>query len=136
MIKDVKDPVLRHRTYQAGFRGIVKVIEEKCAEKGAPTVKLDPRGTSSTCPVCNSKLMRGIAPRRLKCSRCEFEAGRDVVAVINLEKRYLTLKGSLPLTPMPNDPTPEVTVLPMKEWERRMSLEGVRIHSKQPQNTL
>jgi len=115
MIKDVREPLLRHRIYQAGFRGMVKVIEEKCLEKGVPVVKVDPRGTSSTCLICSSKLMRGDAPRRLKCPRCGFKAGRDVVAVLNLEKKYLTLKGSMPLTPMPNEPTPEVAVLLVKE---------------------
>jgi len=124
MIKGVRDPSLRHRIYQAGFRGMVKAIEEKCLEKGVLVVKVDPRNTSSTCPACNSKLMRGNAPRRLKCSRCGFEAGRDVVAVLNLEKRYLTPKGSVPLTPMPDDPTPEVAVLPVKEWARRKSLDA------------
>jgi len=121
MVKDVKDPVLRHRIYQAGFRGMVKTIEERCLEKEVPVVKVDPRNTSSTCPICNSKLMRGNAPRHLKCPRCGFEAGRDVVAVLNLEKRYLALKGPMPLAPMPSDPTLEVAVLPMKEWARRKS---------------
>ena len=124
MIKDVRDPSLRHRIYQAGFRGMVKAIEEKCLEKGAPAVKIDPRGTSSTCPICSSKLMRGNVPRRLRCPRCGFEAGRDVVAVLNLEKKYQTLKGSVPLTPMPSDPAPEVAVLPVKEWARRKSLDA------------
>ena len=124
MVKDVKDPVLRHRIYQAGFRGMVKTIEEKCFEKEVPVVKVDPRNTSSTCPICNSKLMRGNAPRLLRCPRCRFEAGRDVVAVLNLEKKYLALKGFVPLTPMPSDPAPEVAVLSVKEWARRKSLDA------------
>ena len=128
MIRDVKDPALRHRIYQVGFRGVVKAIKEKCLEKGVPVVKVDPRKTSSTCPICNSKLMRGNAPRYLRCPMCGFEAGRDVVAVLNLEKKYLALKGPMPLTPMPNDPTPEVTVLPVKEWVRRKSLGATNNH--------
>jgi len=115
MIKDVRDSLLKHRIYQAGFRGMVKAIEEKCLERGVPVVKVDPRGTSSTCPICSSKLMRDDAPRRLRCPKCRFEAGRDIVAVLNLEKKYLALKGSVSLTPMPDDPTSEVAVLPMKE---------------------
>jgi len=128
MIKGVKDPALRHRIYQAGFRGMVKAIEEKCLERGVPVVKVDPRNTSSKCPFCESKLMRGDAPRQLKCPRCRFKAGRDVIAVLNLEKKYLTLKGCVPFTPMPSDPTPEVAVLPMKEWVRRKSLDATNKH--------
>jgi putative transposase len=62
MIKNVKDSILRHRIYQAGFKGMIKAIEEKCLEKGVPVAKIDPRNTSSKCPFCGSKLMRGDAP--------------------------------------------------------------------------
>ncbi|GEM_PF-1259331 len=33
----------------------------------------------------------------------------------------LTLEGSVPLASMPDDPAPEVAVLPMREWVRRKS---------------
>ena len=124
MIRDVRDSVLRHRVYQAGFRGMVKAIEDKCLERGIPVAKVDPRNTSSTCPYCNSKLMRGNAPRQLKCPRCGFRAGRDVIAVLNLEKKYQTLKGLVPLAPMPSDLTLEVAVLPVKGWARRKPLDA------------
>lgn len=128
MIKGVKDPALKHRIYQAGFRGMIRAIEEKCLERGVPVAKVNPRNTSSKCPSCNSKLMRGGAPRQLKCPRCGFRAGRDVIAVLNLEKKYLTLKGLVPLAPMPDEPTFEVAVLPMKEWARRKSLDATNKH--------
>jgi len=128
MIRDVKNSTLRHRIYQAGFIGMVRAVEEKCLEEGVPVARIDPRNTSSTCPLCGSKLVRGNAPRQLKCSRCGFEAGRDVIAVLNLKKKYLTSKGLMPLAPMPNDSTPEVAVLPMKEWTRRKSLDATSKH--------
>jgi putative transposase len=129
MVRDVRDPVLRHRIYQAGFRGVVKAIEEKCLERRVLVVKVDPKNTSSTCPLCGSRLMRGNAPRQLKCPRCGFRAGRDVIAVLNLEKKKnLTSKGPVPLAPMPSEPAPEVAVLPMKEWARRKSLDAINKH--------
>jgi len=51
-----------------------------------------------------------------------------VVAVLNLEKKYLALKGSVPLTPMPGDPAPEVAVLPMRGWARRKPLDATNNH--------
>jgi transposase len=72
--------------------------------------------------------MRGDAPRQLKCPRCGFRSGRDVIAVLNLEKKYLTLKGCVPFTPMPRDPALEVAVLPMKGWARRKSLDATNKH--------
>ena len=121
MISGIEDKKLRHRIYQAGFRSILRAIKEKCAERGIPVVKVDPRNTSSTCPFCGSKLMGGSAPRHLKCPKCRVEMGRDVIAVLNIERR--ALKGPVPLGPMPNEPTLEVAVLPMKEWARRKSLD-------------
>jgi putative transposase len=122
MIEGVRNSLLRHRIYQAGFRGMVRAIEEECLERGVPVAKVNPRDTSSRCPLCDSKLMRGHASRLLKCSKCGVERGRDVVAVLNIERKYLTFKGLVPLAPMPCDPTLEVAVLPMKEWARRKPL--------------
>ena len=34
-----------------------------------------------------------------------------------------TPEGCVPFTPMPSEPTPEVAVLPVKEWARRKSLD-------------
>jgi hypothetical protein len=47
---------------------------------------------------------------------------------LNLEKRYLTSKGLVPLAPMPSEPALEVAVLPMKEWARRKSLDAINKH--------
>jgi len=44
------------------------------------------------------------------------------------------LKGLVPLAPMPNDPTPEVAVLPMKEWARRKSLDATNKHKSMRMN--
>ncbi|MDK2796410.1 MAG: putative transposase, partial [Archaeoglobaceae archaeon] len=120
MIKDVWDEKLRHRIHQAGFRSVLKAIEEKCLEKGVSFVKVNPKGTSSVCLNCGLKLMRGDAPRQLKC-KCGFVAGRDVVAVLNLER---TFKGLVPLGPMPDESTLEIAVLSMKEWMRRKSVDA------------
>ncbi|MGC8675332.1 zinc ribbon domain-containing protein [Fervidicoccus sp.] len=51
---------------------------------------VDPRRTSSTCPVCGSKL-RENGYRRLKCHRCGFEGNRDHIAILNIERRALSI---------------------------------------------
>ncbi|MHA1609521.1 MAG: IS200/IS605 family accessory protein TnpB-related protein [Candidatus Njordarchaeales archaeon] len=121
MIRNIHNKKLRHRIYQAGFRTLLKTIIEKCEEKGVLYILVNLRGTSSVCPFCDSKLMRGDAPRQLYCKKCKKIFGRDVVAVLNLEKKA-TLKGRVPFAPMPNDSSLEVAVLPMKDWMRRKSL--------------
>jgi len=67
---------------------------------------------------------------RKRCPKCRIEMERDVVDVLNIEKKYLTLKGPVPLSPMPNEPTLKIAVLPMERWVRRKSLETALKHHK------
>ena len=43
MIKDIKDKKVRHRIFQASFRGVQKVIEEKAKEYGVSIIYVDPK---------------------------------------------------------------------------------------------
>ena len=97
MISRTSNKTLRHRIYQAGFRGLLNTIIDKCVEYDVPYALVSPRKTSSTCPICNSLLVRGNAPRQMVCPKCGYQAGRDVVAVFNLEKRYLQMTAPMPL---------------------------------------
>jgi transposase len=58
-VLEIAATLLRHRIYQAGFMDMVKAIGEKCFERRVPAVKVNPENTSSRCPSCGSKLMRG-----------------------------------------------------------------------------
>jgi transposase len=57
-------------------------------KNGVPIIVVEPRGTSTTCPMCSSKLVEN-SYRRMRCSRCGFEADRDTIAVLDIEKRAL-----------------------------------------------
>ncbi|MEZ0345832.1 MAG: RNA-guided endonuclease TnpB family protein [Infirmifilum sp.] len=72
-------------------------IDWQASKHGVPVVVVDPRNTSSTCPRCGSKL-RGSGYRRLRCPRCGFEADRDFIALLNIEKKALQEMGGA-LTP-------------------------------------
>jgi putative transposase len=71
------------------YRRLEHWIDWQCEKNGVPIIVVEPRGTSTTCPMCSSKLIEN-SYRRLKCSRCGFEADRDTVAVLNIEKKALT----------------------------------------------
>ncbi|ABL88833.1 hypothetical protein Pisl_1681 [Pyrobaculum islandicum DSM 4184] len=66
----------------------------------------------------------GLCPEVSPLPALRVGKGRDVAAVINIEKRALEVlkEGRVPPGPMPNDPTPEVSWMPMKAWARRKSL--------------
>jgi len=51
-----------------------KWIDWQVTKHGAPLAIVDPRGTSSECSQCDSKLEEN-GYRRLRCPRCSFEAG-------------------------------------------------------------
>ncbi len=97
MISKINNKILKHRIYQAGFRGLLNTIIDKCMEYDVPYALVNPRKTSSTCPICNSTLVRGNAPRQMVCPKCKYRAGRDIVAVFNLEKKYLQMNAPMPL---------------------------------------
>jgi len=80
------------------YRKISEWIDWQCEKHGVPSVAVDPMNTSTRCPRCSSK-MRENGYRVFKCPRCGFEANRDTVAVLNIEKRALTQMGGSLTTP-------------------------------------
>ncbi len=96
-----------HRLKQSSIRGVHKLIIEKLEEHGIPYILVDPKNTSSICPICGSKLvpMTGLAqrngwkPRMMKCPKCGFTHDRDVIGAMNLVKKYLLDVGHVPFAP-------------------------------------
>lgn len=102
MIKRIKGKQLRHRIFQASFRGIQKTIEEKAKEYGVPIVYIDPRNTSKLCPIHNAPIIYSNGSRVGKCSKCGELWHRDIVATWNLLLRALRGGGSC--APSPTGP--------------------------------
>ena len=69
-------------------------IDWQSEKHGVPVVVVEPKGTSSTCPKCGGKLKEN-GYRRLKCPVCGFENDRDIIAVLNIERRALLKMGDL-----------------------------------------
>ena len=64
-------------------------IEYEARERNIEVTKANPRGTSSKCPKCGGKLAEN-KHRILRCSKCGFVGDRDVIAAINLYKKYIS----------------------------------------------
>ncbi|WP_448577151.1 RNA-guided endonuclease TnpB family protein [Thermosphaera sp.] len=80
------------------YRKLEFWLDWQAEKHGVPAVVVEPKGTSTTCPRCNTK-MRGNGYRVLKCPACSFEADRDTIAVLNIERKTLSkMWGSL-ITP-------------------------------------
>jgi len=94
LIESLRKLPKNHRTRLIimGYSRLERRINWQSAKHGAPLVTVDPRGTSSECPQCDSKLNEN-GYRRLRCPRCGFEADRDVIGKLNIRKRALKMLG-------------------------------------------
>jgi IS605 OrfB family transposase len=108
------------------YRRLEQWIDWQCEKKGVPLVVIDLRGTSTTCPICGSKLVeKGY--RRLRCPRCVFKADRDTVAVMNIEKIALSKMGgplTAPTAPQRTDVAPNRCGEPVSRSEGTHALQG------------
>jgi IS605 OrfB family transposase len=70
------------------YRRLEYWIDWQAEKNGVPPIVVEPMGTSSICPSCGTKLVKN-GYRRMRCPICSFEANRDTVAVLNIERRAL-----------------------------------------------
>jgi len=140
MIEHIKNPQLRHRVFQAAFKGLQRAIEEKARKYGVPVIYVDPRNTSRTCPIHGAKIVYG-KDRHGTCSRGGETWHRDVVACYNLLLRALGGDGghapsrmraliSVDGGPVPLGPTAahEPTLIAREAWARWRSLGATSEH--------
>ncbi|RUM48269.1 MAG: transposase [Hyperthermus sp.] len=136
MIKRIRDKQLRHRIFQASFRGIQRAIEEKAREYGVPVIYKPPKGTSTMCPIHNVPIIYNDGSRIGRCSKGGELWHRDVAACWNLLFKALRGDGShapspaghipVDVSPMPlgTNATHDPTRVPRAVWARWKSLEA------------
>ncbi len=139
MIKRIRDKQLRHRVFQASFRGIQRSIEEKAGEHGVPIIYVDPKNTSRLCPIHDAPIYYGNGSRIGKCTKGGELWHRDLVACWNLLLRACLGNGSnarslgrlIPvdgrLIPLASTATHEPIGIPKSLWTRRKSLPQTQI---------
>jgi len=137
MAKRFRDDQLRHRIYQASFKGIQRAIEEKAREFGVPVIYVDPRNTSKVCPVHKAEITYNSRVGR--CSVGGELWHRDVVACWNLLFRALGGDGSnapsltglgidVSRIPFGTNTTHDPTEVPKTLWTRWKSLDAMNKH--------
>jgi len=88
-LRKIKNKDHRIRLMIMGYSRLGKWIDWQAMKRGAPIAIVDPSGTSSECPKCDSKELKEIRYRRLRCPRCGFEGDRDEIGKLNIRKRAL-----------------------------------------------
>jgi len=132
MIKGIRSPKLRHRIYQAAFKGVQKAIEEKAKEYGVSVVYVDPKNTSKPCPIHGVEIEYNHETRRGRCPIGGEVWHRDVAAVWNLLLRARGDGSTAPSLgpqgdargPVPLAPSAAHDPIRLKRavWARRKSL--------------
>lgn len=89
----------------AAWGSFIQILCDKAESAGVQVVKVDPRGTSQTCPSCGTVKRKELSERVHACP-CGFTADRDVAAAQVILQAVRGLPGAkLAVTP----------VSPMKE---------------------
>jgi putative transposase len=90
------------------YRRVQFCVEYEARERGLEVVKINPRGTSSKCPRCGGKLVED-GHRVLRCRKCGFAGDRDVIATVNIYRKYVSkhprcgVSGVAPNAPKPDE---------------------------------
>ncbi len=119
LIESLRELPKEHRTalIMLGYRRLGFWIDWQAEKNGVPLFVVEPAGTSSTCPRCGAELVE-VGYRRLRCPRCGFEADRDTIAILNIEKRALSQMGGSLATPT----APQVTDVNPNRWGEPLHL--------------
>ncbi len=73
----------RGRMNSWAFREVQRQIDYKSKWDGVPVWYVNPRGTSSYCPNCGSRVVP-LADRKLYCQKCDIDWDRDDLASKNI----------------------------------------------------
>ncbi len=80
--------VLNRRLHSWSFRKLQSYIEYKAKLEGLPVVYVNPKDTSSRCPICEGKLSSNGTWRIKICEKCGVVWNRDFVACLNLLRMW------------------------------------------------
>jgi len=80
-IKGLAHSMLAKHVNDAAWAQLVSMLDYKAAKAGGLLVKVDPRGTSQTCPECGTIKAKTLAERMHSCE-CGCVLDRDVAAAM------------------------------------------------------
>ena len=95
-IKGLASGMLAKSVNDAGWSSFIEMLEYKAAKAGSLVVKVDPRGTSQTCPECGAVAKKDLAVRWHSC-QCGCEMHRDVAAAKVILRRGLASLSNQPV---------------------------------------
>lgn len=78
-IRGLARGMLARDVNDAAWAQLIMMLAYKAAKAGSAFIKVDPRGTSQTCPECGTIKRKGLRERTHRCE-CGCVLDRDVAA--------------------------------------------------------
>lgn len=85
-VKALSRSALAKHVHDASWTQLTAMLDYKAASAGVELVKVDPRGTSQTCPECGTVRAKTLAEREHRCE-CGCRLDRDVAAAMVVHYR-------------------------------------------------
>jgi putative transposase len=92
-LKAMSRGMLCKHTLDAAFGQFLNILEWTCWKRGVYFAKVDPDGTSQTCPQCNAYVPKDLSVRVHNCPECGYTTDRDVASAQVIRERGLTTAG-------------------------------------------
>ena len=93
--------MLRKDCVDASFGQFLSLLEWVCWKRGAYFARVNPSGTSQTCPECLATVSKPLSEREHLCSECGYQTSRDCAAA-----RMVLLRG-MEIVPVDNGESKE-----------------------------
>ncbi|MEG4532902.1 transposase [Microcoleus sp. D2_18a_D3] len=95
-LKAMSAGMMSKHTLDAGFGQFLNILGHVCFKRGAYFAKVDPNGTSQTCPLCQTHTgKKELSERVHRCPTCGYETNRDVAAAQVVLQRGYTAVGQI-----------------------------------------
>jgi len=86
--------LLAKHCLDAGWGGFLDILGWVCKKRGVYFAKVNPNGTSQTCPNCGAHTgKKELSERVHHCHECGYTTDRDVAAAMVVEQRGLAAVG-------------------------------------------
>jgi putative transposase len=93
--------MLAKHCLDAAWGSFLEILKWVCWKRGVYFAKVDPNGTSQTCPQCGAHTgKKELSERVHHCSECGYTTDRDVAAAQVVEQRGLVAVGQTVILPV------------------------------------
>jgi putative transposase len=93
--------MLAKHCLDAAWGRFLEILKWVCWKRGVYFAKVDPNGTSQTCPQCGAHTgKKELSERVHHCRECGYTTDRDVAAAQVVEQRGLVAVGQTVILPV------------------------------------